>query len=408
MYKWMSLLTIIVFASASWANPAVEESLYYQFQKNIRSQNKSMKSASGFSPYDQSLFVDALWDMADDNEPTAIEFLKSEAPIHYELAQKLRIGILRIKFKQASSLPIHLENEIINALQMPIVEIKIIYLVAAYEKELTAANHHEIIELAKTHPQYYDVVDDQEIINEISDNMLIDLFHLTPDITTYMNGEYLNSVKLFMFCRSNRLYPCLMIMKNNNGEAVRLENGSLWSNPALASSSRGLPSYTRNGNTPQGIHTIDSVMPVADAQTSFGKYRRMVLNFVPKSRDEVLTKALLPPSSQESDWWNSAVVSRDIGRNLLRIHGTGKINVYKETPYYPFMRTSGCIAQRENTYDGVTFKDQRNLLDSIMKAMDLELNYSNEAHIKGILYLVDIDDVNAPVTLQDLSVRGIE
>jgi hypothetical protein len=200
----------------------------------------------------------------------------------------------------------------------------------------------------------------------------------------------------------------LMIMKDNRGEAVRLDDGTLWSNPSLASSARGLPSYSRNGNTPQGIHTIDSVMPVADAQMSFGKYRRMILNFIPKSRDEVLTKALLPPSSHDSDWWKAAVVSRDIGRNLLRIHGTGKINVDKETPYYPFMRTSGCIAQRENTYEGVTFKDQRNLLDSIMTAMDLELNYSNETHVKGILYLVDIDDKNAPVTLHDLAIKGIE
>lgn len=408
MYKWMSLATVFIFTSFAWANPAVEESLYHQFQKNIRSQNSNMKSLTGFSSFEQSLFVDALWDLVDENDQAAINFLSSDAPVYYELAQKLRVAILRIKYKQAPVLPIQLENEIINALQSPVVEVKIIYLIAAHEKELAAANHVEMIELAKTHPQYYDVVDDQEIVKEISDNMLIDLFHLTPDITTYMNGEYLNSVKIFMFCRSNRLYPCLMVMKNNRGEAVRLQDGTLWSNPALASSARGLPSYSRNGNTPQGIHTIDSVMPVADSQTSFGKFRRMILNFIPKSRDEVLTKALLPASSQESDWWKSAVVSRDIGRNLLRIHGTGKINVDKETPYYPFMRTSGCIAQRENTYEGVTYKDQRNLLDSIMLAMDLGLNYSNETQIKGILYLVDIDDENAPVTLQDIASRGIE
>ena len=72
------------------------------------------------------------------------------------------------------------------------------------------------------------------------------------------------------------------------------------------------------------------------------------------------------------------------------------------------MRTSGCIAQRENTYDGVKFTDQRNLLDSIMKAMDLASTFDNETHVKGILYLVEIDDVNAPVALSDLALRGIE
>jgi hypothetical protein len=97
-----------------------------------------------------------------------------------------------------------------------------------------------------------------------------------------------------------------------------------------------------------------------------------------------------------------------MGRNLLRIHGTGKINTDKQTPYYPFMRTSGCIAQRENTYDGLTYVDQRNLLDSIMKAMDLAATFENETNIKGILYLVELDDANAPVTLNDLALRGIE
>jgi hypothetical protein len=72
------------------------------------------------------------------------------------------------------------------------------------------------------------------------------------------------------------------------------------------------------------------------------------------------------------------------------------------------MRTSGCIAQRENTYDGVEFKDQRVLLDTIMKAMDLTPSYANEVNVKGILYVVEIDDQNAPVEASDLALRGIE
>jgi hypothetical protein len=134
----------------------------------------------------------------------------------------------------------------------------------------------------------------------------------------------------------------------------------------------------------------------------------MILNFIPKSKNEVLMKSLLPASSQVSDWWKPTTVARDIGRNLLRIHGTGKINTDKNTPYYPFMRTSGCIASRENTYDGVTFTDQRELLDMMMKAMDLAPSFENETSIKGILYLVEIDDLNEPVTLNDLALRGIE
>jgi len=410
MFKLMSLAFVVLTGSA-WATSSsvVEETLYHDFQKVIQSQNKlKTKSFVGFSSFDQSLFVDALWDLAEENSPAALDFLNNEIPLHYDLAQKLRLGILRIKYKRAPYLPNELNNELVTALQSPTVDLKIIYLIAAYENDLALSGHANIIDLAKTHPQYFDVKDDQETMNDLTEDMVADLYHETPDITTYMNGEYVKSVKIFMFCRSNRLYPCLMVMKNVHGEAVRLEDGTLWSNPSLASSAKGLPSYSRNGNTPQGIHPIDSVMPSADAQMSFGKFRRLILNFIPKSTNEVLMKSLLPASSQESDWWRSAVVSRDMGRNLLRIHGTGKINVDKQTPYYPFMRTSGCIAQRENTYEGVTFKDQRGLLDSVMKAMDLAATYENETHAKGILYLMEIDDKNAPVTLEDLSLRGIE
>jgi hypothetical protein len=139
-------------------------------------------------------------------------------------------------------------------------------------------------------------------------------------------------------------------------------------------------------------------MPFADQPLSFGKYRRMILNFVPKSKDETLIQSLLPLSSRTEDWWKPSVIARDIGRNLFRIHGTGKINPDPTTPYFPFMRTSGCIAQRENTYDGVTF----------MRAMDLIPSFDNEPKIKGILYLFEIDDTGAPVEKEDLWLRGIQ
>lgn len=414
MLKLISIALAITFGPSLWAfdakpNSVVEETLYHQFQKNIQTQSaQKSKSFKGFSSYDQSLFVDALWDLAEEKSPAALNFLTDEAPVHYDLIQKLRLGILRIKYKRAPFLSVELNNEILNALQAPLVELKLIYIIAAYEEDLALSGHSEIIKLAQTNPQYFDVKNDHETISKITDDLVADLYNQTPDITTYMNGEYLKSVKIFMFCRTNRLYPCLMVMKNVHGEAVRKADGTLWSNQSLASSSRGLPSYSRNGNTPQGIHTIDSVMPHADAPMSFGKFRRLILNFIPKSKNEVLMKTLLPASSHDNDWWQAAVVSRDMGRNLLRVHGTGKINVDKETPYYPFMRTSGCIAQRENTYDGVTYTDQRGLLDTIMKAMDMAATFENETHVKGILYLVELDDKNAPVTLDDLVLRGIE
>lgn len=411
MLHWMSLALTLTLTTAVWAQKShdvVEETLYHDFQKSILEGQDKSNSLVGFSSFDQSLFVDALWDMADENSPEALAFLENEIPLHYDLVQKLRLGILRIKYNRANVLPEDVSAEISSALKSPQVDLKIVYLIAAYESELMKTGHKSMIELARKHGSYYDIIDDADRVKDITTDEVADLFNMTPDVTTYMNGEYVKSVKIFMFCRNNRLFPCLMVMKNVHGEAVRLENGTLWSNPSLASSARGLPSYQRNGNTPEGVLTIDSVMPSADQQTSYGKFRRMILNFVPKSKNESLIKSLLPASSHESEWWRNGVVSRDIGRNLLRIHGTGKINLDPTTPYFPFMRTSGCIAQKENTYDGVTFQNQRNLLDSVMKAMDMAPTYANEPNIKGLLYIIEIDDKNAAVELEDLALRGIE
>lgn len=404
----LALTTFSVLANPKLQN-VYEETLYHSFKDTIVSGEKAqLKNINGFTAQEQSLFVDALWDLVEEENFEALKALEEVNTFHYQLIERLRVGILRIKYKRAEVLPQDLVDELHALLLNPIVETRIIYTLAAYEAELTGAGHTDIIELAKKHPQYFDISEDEVRRREITDDVVADLFHKTPDVTTYMNGEYVKSVKIYMFCRENRLYPCLMTMRNVHGEVVRNEDGSIWTNPSLGSSARGLPSYTRNGNTPQGVWTIDSVMPYADQQMSFGKFRRMMLNFIPKSKNEVLLKALLPESSHDQEWWRPTIVARDIGRNLFRIHGTLKINNDPSTPYYPFMRTSGCIAQRENTYGDVTYKDQRDLLDDIMTAMDLEPTYENEVKVKGILYLIEIDDQNAPVTAADLSLRGIE
>ena len=418
MKHWMSIawaLTLLPFIGMTdaSANPKFkniyEEYLYNEFRDTILTEDSSdLKMIHGFTAEEQSFYVDALWDLVEENNPVALKTLKEVNTFHYDLIQRLRVGILRIKYKRADALSDELLEELKNVLLSPEVETKIIYTLAAYEEELLGAGHSEIIDLAKAHPQYFDISEDEGRKKEITKDIVADLFYRTPDVTTYMNGEYVKSVKVYMFCRENRLYPCLMTMRNVHGEVVRNDDGSLWAHPSLASSARGLPSYVRNGNTPAGVWTIDSVMPSADQQISFGKFRRMMLNFVPKSRDEVLIKSLLPESSHDQEWWKPTVTARDIGRNLFRIHGTGKLNQDPSTPYYPFMRTSGCIAQRENSYGDITYKDQRELLDSIMLAMDLTPAYANEVKVKGILYVMELDDVNAPVTAEDLALRGIE
>lgn len=235
------------------------------------------------------------------------------------------------------------------------------------------------------------------------------IFYNTKDFINYKNGDYTNSLKLFLFCRHNRENPCLLVMKDISNEPVRNQNGSLWNIPALAKSSRNFPYSIVNGQTPQGVHTLDSVMPLADQTVDFGKWRRVILNWVDDSEFEENMSYFLPKQSLQMNWWKQASVARDIGRKWLRIHGTGRVNKDPKTQYYPHVPTSGCISTREGSYgEDSVYQDQRLLLDKMMESMALNPIYSNEVAIKGILYVIDLDNKNKKVTLEDLKKFGIQ
>jgi hypothetical protein len=197
-----------------------------------------------------------------------------------------------------------------------------------------------------------------------------------------------------------------MVMRDAKGEIWHDGKGGIWSQPALAYSRHLKPSNKPNGDTPAGVQRIDGVMPSANSQLVYGKFRRLILNFVGAGQDESYTKLLLPPSSLGADWWQAASVARDIGRGSLRIHGTG-LSSSSSQPYYPLVPTSGCIAKREGKYGKVKYTDQRELLDELMKASGLEAKADNEPNINALIYLLEIDAKKTPVALTDLQALGL-
>jgi hypothetical protein len=227
-------------------------------------------------------------------------------------------------------------------------------------------------------------------------------------VSEYEGGNYAAAPKIYMFCRTDRRFPCLMTIKDKFGRALRYQNGALWTQPALALSAYGLAFDRRNGNTPSGVYQVDGVMPSADQTSSFGVFRRLILNFTSVSGGEENARLLLPELSSNSTWWRESTIARDIGRSLLRIHGTGSRNDNRNLPYYTHLSSLGCITQRELAYDGVSYRDQRNLLDSLMIAMDNLPQYSNETVIRAILYVVPIDSESRRVSPSDLARFGIQ
>lgn len=234
---------------------------------------------------------------------------------------------------------------------------------------------------------------------------ITDLFYSTPDNSSYKAGEYKDSLKLFLFCRHNRNYPCLFVMKDIFNSPVRKDNNELWSLQVLAKSRKGLTFNYANGNTPSGVQSIDSVMPHASRPKFFGKFRRLILNWISSTKE---VKKLLPKSAHDKKWWKEASIAKDIGRRWLRIHGTGNRNDNKLSPYYTHFPTSGCISTREGEYDGVNYLDQRVLLDKMMSSMQLRPIYQNEVKLKAILYVIELDDKKEKVTPQTLQEFGLQ
>lgn len=194
-------------------------------------------------------------------------------------------------------------------------------------------------------------------------------------------------------------------MKDKDNQLVKIDDETPWSHPALGKSKKGLPSWVKDGNTPEGVYTINGVMPEANRPHLFGKFRRLIINFVPQSENESDLLSFLPESAHDKNWWRSGVVARDVGRSLLRIHGTGHKKSSPGDPNHPMRPTLGCIMQRELTFSGVTYKDQRLLLDRMMNAMKMDPVYANETKIHGTLYFIELDQKEESVTLEEM--RGI-
>lgn len=198
-------------------------------------------------------------------------------------------------------------------------------------------------------------------------------------------------LSIFALLHHDRTKPGKLLIRRPDGRFLINASGHLWSIPILGLSSRGLAFNHSNGNTPQGIFTVDSVMPEANYPEEFGSYRRLIVNFISKSTDEGKLKKFMPVSQYSLNWWKPGVVAREMGRSLLRIHGTGRsTNILK--PYYPMVPTSGCLATNEvNLFGLYRSHDQRNLLDALMLALDLVPNFDNESKIHGLLYVVEFD-----------------
>jgi len=297
-----------------------------------------------------------------------------------------------------------LRQEISAALRSGQVDERLGLLITSHAGQLPKAWGTIVGELAATQEPSFDLFNDEGPRNRIE--LAKDLVQEEPPIAQYASGRYANRPRLLMFCRTRRDQRCVMIMRDRRGQIHRNADGTIWQQPSLGLSRHGKLYHETNGNTPSGVWRIDGVMPEANDQMVFGKFRRLILNFVGASQGESETKLLLNTSSHPNNWWLEDSVDRNNGRGLFRIHGTG-LRSNRTKDYFPLVPTSGCVSKRERRYVSGNYKDQRELLDELMRVSGLNPVFENETRIRGLLYVFNLDDKKEAVTVAELQRLGI-
>ncbi len=219
---------------------------------------------------------------------------------------------------------------------------------------------------------------------------------------------------IFSLQRANRDYPGLVIIKKPDGTFLRREDKSIFNISQLARSISDLPSYVVNGNTPQGIFSVQKIqtvksdvigptpavitsLPFEISHTDFFYNSKKVGKWNLKSYLEIL------PSS----WRNyfpiqEAYIAGEIGRSGIYAHGTTvDTEFYRDYSYYPNTPTRGCLSAKEiwsRKSGKLLFSDQM-LLVNVVKSLEPS---------KGYLIVVELDDREMPVSLDDVLMDILE
>lgn len=226
-------------------------------------------------------------------------------------------------------------------------------------------------------------------------------------------------ITIYSLQRKNRNYDGKLIIKLPGNKLYRNPDSSLFIIPQFARAVSNLPGYLTNGNSPQGVYSIN--VPYVSENKFIGPTKRLKL-FLPfevkqniffhysiKSNADITGEqyaALLPESWRGFTGIYESFYAGKAGRYDIVIHGaTTDRSYYEKEVYYPNIPTNGCLSTLEY-WDPVTGKrtesDQQKLIDFIEKS----------GNPPGFLVLVEIDDQQQDVTYEEvmelINLAGLE
>ncbi|AFH48739.1 Hypothetical protein IALB_1028 [Ignavibacterium album JCM 16511] len=231
----------------------------------------------------------------------------------------------------------------------------------------------------------------------------------TPPLIDLLKKNFSSDkIVIYSFQRLNRDYPGLVVIKKPDGKFLRDESGEIFSVPQLARAITELPGYITNGNTPEGILSIQGTDVSKNTFIGPSPNLQLVIPFevtpeiyFHKSIDDSvwyfdLYKNLLPESWQDYLPIYESFYAGKAGRNEIIAHGTTIApQFYNDKSYYPFTPSLGCLTTKE-----IWSEETGRLVESDqLKFMNSLLQFSE---LKGYLIVVNIDNKHSPVELREI------
>jgi len=214
---------------------------------------------------------------------------------------------------------------------------------------------------------------------------------------------------IYTFQRADRNYPGLTVIKKPDGKFMRTVDGRLFQIPHLGRSIANLPGYLTNGNTPQGIFSIQGIDTSQNVFIGPSPNLQLALPFeisLPDYfhhsdlTDTTWSKAtyqkLLPDS-----WHNylpiyEAFYAGAAGRTEIIAHGTTiDPTFYQGKTYFPNTPSLGCLTAKEIWSDA----DGQCLVSDQIAFMNAFLSTGTQ---EGYLVVVELDDKPRPIVIDEI------
>ena len=230
-----------------------------------------------------------------------------------------------------------------------------------------------------------------------------------PPLSDLLKNDFgRNKVVIYSVQRLNRDYAGLLLIKKPDGRFLRDKTGEIFSIPQLARAITDLPGYITNGNTPEGILSIQGIDISKNVFIGPSPNLQLVLPYEVSPQiyfhneiyDSVWSEKyysdLLPNSWKEYLPIYEAYYAGKAGRNEIIAHGTTiDPGFYNNKSYYPFTPSLGCLTTKELWSYGtgkIIESDQIKLMNA----------FNDAGADNGYFVVVNIDDQHKPISIDEI------